>query len=90
MTLSGKRCIRFSKHSAYCREDGQLVHTIKHGNLAILDNLEQAHHSTIEVLSTLIHNRFLELPNGNRLVSWAAFEILKNKVQCNGEELNRR
>jgi midasin (ATPase involved in ribosome maturation) len=66
------------------------VQGIKQGNLVILDNLEQAHHSTIEVLSTLIHHRFLQLPDGTRLVSSPAFEILKNKAQCTGEELNKR
>jgi hypothetical protein len=71
-------------------EDSQLVQGLKEGKLVVLDNLEQAHWSTIEVLSTLIHHRFLQLPNGTRLVSSLAFEILKSKMQCTSEDLNKR
>jgi hypothetical protein len=71
-------------------ENGQLVDCLTNGKLAILDNLEQAHWSTIEVLRTLIHHRFLQLPNGERWISPTSFGMLKTKMRCTVDELNQR
>ncbi|CAD5234405.1 unnamed protein product [Bursaphelenchus xylophilus] len=71
-------------------EDSQLIKAAKEGHLCVLDGLEKVHWSTAEVLSSLVHHRFIDLPDGGRLVSPEAFEILKKENEWNDNQLNEK
>lgn len=70
--------------------DSQLVNAAKNGNLCILDGLERVHHSMLELLSTLIHHRFLQLPDGSRLLGAKQFEYLQQNNSFTEKELNQK
>lgn len=70
--------------------DSQLVKAAKQGNLCVLDGLERVHWSMLELLSTLIHHRFLQLPDGSRLIGANQFEYLQQKKNFTEEELNQK
>jgi hypothetical protein len=43
-----------------------------------------------ESIATLVHHRFLALPDGTRLIGTVNFELLKQKTGLNEQELNKR
>lgn len=71
-------------------EDSQLITAAKEGKLCILDGLERIHWSTAEMLKSLIHHRYLQLPDGSRLVGSTSFDLLAQKTGMNADELNSK
>ncbi|CAD5229391.1 unnamed protein product [Bursaphelenchus okinawaensis] len=69
-------------------EDSQLIKAAKEGSLCVLDGLEKVHWSTAEVLAPLVFHRFIHLPDGGRLISPEAFELLKKENGWSDKELN--
>ncbi|MFH4975896.1 hypothetical protein AB6A40_002605 [Gnathostoma spinigerum] len=57
-------------------EDSVLVQCAKSGGLCVLDGIERAHWSSVEVLAPLIHHRQIDLFDGTRLVSCGQFKKL--------------
>ncbi|KAI1716295.1 AAA domain (dynein-related subfamily) domain-containing protein [Ditylenchus destructor] len=68
-------------------EDSQLVKAAKQGRICVLDGLERVHSSMVEALAPLIHHRFLQLPDGSRLLSFMQFDLLKAKTGLSDQEL---
>lgn len=71
-------------------EDSQLVRAAKQGQLCILDGIDRIHWSTAEMLKSLIHHRYLQLPDGSRLIGSTSYELLKQKTQLSDDELSNR
>ncbi|KAL3080777.1 hypothetical protein niasHS_014882 [Heterodera schachtii] len=71
-------------------EDNQLVRAAKRGALCVLDGVDRVHWSTAESIASLVHHRFLALPNGTRLVGNSHFELLKHRSGLSEQMLNDR
>lgn len=61
-------------------DDSQLIKAARSGNLCILDGLEKVHGSFLEILAPLIHHRFIQLPDGTRLIDADKYELLKKNT----------
>jgi len=56
----------------------------------VLDGLERVHWSLAEVLAPLVHHRFLQLPDGSRLISQHHYnQLLENSGGLTSEELSK-
>ncbi|KAK0400469.1 hypothetical protein QR680_015263 [Steinernema hermaphroditum] len=71
-------------------EDSQLVESAKKGHLSVLDGIERVHWSSVEMISSLIYHRQLQLPDGSKLVGEQQFEKLKEAMKLSEQELNER
>lgn len=71
-------------------EDSQLVRAAKEGKLCVLDGIDRIHWSNVESISSLLHHRFLALPDGTRLIGAQTFDALAQKMAISAEELNKR
>jgi hypothetical protein len=71
-------------------ENSQLVRAAKKGALCILDGLEKIHWSTVESLATLIHHRYLQLPDGSRLIGSMHYNAMKAKTGFSDELLAQK
>uniref|UniRef100_A0A915CQ05 ATPase dynein-related AAA domain-containing protein n=1 Tax=Ditylenchus dipsaci TaxID=166011 RepID=A0A915CQ05_9BILA len=71
-------------------EDSPLVRAAKEGKLCVLDGMERVHSSMIEALAPLIHHRFLQLPDGSRLVSEMQYDLIQARNSFSGEQLLER
>uniref|UniRef100_A0A183C171 VWFA domain-containing protein n=1 Tax=Globodera pallida TaxID=36090 RepID=A0A183C171_GLOPA len=71
-------------------EDNQLVRAAKSGTLCVLDGIDRVHWSTAEALASLVHHRFLALPDGARLVGNTNFALLKRRSGLTEQMLNER
>uniref|UniRef100_A0A914H1R8 VWFA domain-containing protein n=1 Tax=Globodera rostochiensis TaxID=31243 RepID=A0A914H1R8_GLORO len=71
-------------------EDNQLVRAAKSGALCVLDGIDRVHWSTAEALASLVHHRFLALPDGARLVGSTNFTLLKRRSGLTEQMLNER
>uniref|UniRef100_A0A7E4ZTR3 von Willebrand factor A domain-containing protein 8 n=1 Tax=Panagrellus redivivus TaxID=6233 RepID=A0A7E4ZTR3_PANRE len=68
-------------------EDSQLVRAAKQGALCVLDGIEKVHWSTAEMLGSLIHHRYLQLPDGTRLIGALHYDALKTRTELTDEAL---
>ncbi|CAI4226062.1 unnamed protein product [Auanema sp. JU1783] len=71
-------------------EDSQLVTAAKNGHVCVLDGAERVHGSALDSLSSLIHHRLLDLPNGNRLIGEEAYEELMATTGQSKDQLEER
>lgn len=71
-------------------EDSQLIKAAKNGDLCILDGLEKVHWSLLESLASLIHHRFIQLPNGTRLIGADKYDLLKKNANLSDSDLENR
>eukprot|EP01119_Soliformovum_irregulare_P011942 TRINITY_DN3062_c0_g1_i3.p1 TRINITY_DN3062_c0_g1~~TRINITY_DN3062_c0_g1_i3.p1 ORF type:complete len:1359 (+),score=391.60 TRINITY_DN3062_c0_g1_i3:331-4077(+) len=63
-------------------EDSALVRGAMEGKVVVLDNVNQLPLGTLSVLSRLIQERELDLPDGTRLVSRDRYDAMPSKEGC--------
>uniref|UniRef100_A0A5S6QD72 von Willebrand factor A domain-containing protein 8 n=1 Tax=Trichuris muris TaxID=70415 RepID=A0A5S6QD72_TRIMR len=71
-------------------ENSPLVNAALGGHLCILDGIHALHHSALNTLQRLVHDREVSLCDGSRLMSQEKFELLQRKTGLSADALNRK
>lgn len=69
--------------------DSPLVTAAKTGNIAILDGIHRIHNSTISILHRLVHDRELQLFDGNRLLRHDKYDEMLREGWTDEELLDK-
>ncbi|PSN51375.1 von Willebrand factor A domain-containing protein 8, partial [Blattella germanica] len=69
-------------------QNSPLVTAALEGKLAILDGIHRIHPSTLAVIHRLVHDRELQLHDGQRLVRHDRFDEYKSKYNLSSQQLN--